>query len=169
VLAPPAPPDAPVVLVDRGLVPGPLVGAFLDEDAAAPSRPVEVTGRLVPLALQPVVPGSAPERRREWLRFDPARPDAVSALQAQLSRPLAPVAIEAEEGAAGALPRGGVTRPTSPVDHVAYALFWFALAIAAVGNWVAFGFHQAQQARRAADRGMLPSRAESAPERGDDG
>jgi len=162
------PPDAPVVLVDRGLVPGAALEAFLDEDAKAPSTDVEITGRLFPLALQPVEPGSAADRRREWLRFDPARPDAVAALQAQISRPLAPVGIEAEEGPAGALPRGGITRPVSPVDHVAYALFWFALALAAAGNWVAFGFHQAQQARRAADRGMLPSRAQSAPARGDD-
>jgi surfeit locus 1 family protein len=175
-LSPPAPPaqpllpvDAasPLLLVDRGLVPGPGLAAFLAEDATRAPDEVEVTGLLVPIALQPVAAGAAPEFHRDWQRFDPARPDAVAALQAQLSRPLAPVMLQAEAGTADALPRASITRPVSPVDHVSYALFWFALAAAAAANWVAFGFHQAREASRAAHRATLAAPAEGDSTEGD--
>lgn len=166
-LAPPAAADAPLLLVDRGLVPGPQLESFLVADASREAGEVEITGLVFRLALQPVEPSSAPERHRDWQRFDPARPDAVAALQAQLSRPLAPVLLQAEASAPGALPLAGITRPTSPVDHVAYALFWFGLALAAIAHWVGFGFHQAREARRAAHRARMAARPVGEDQEGD--
>jgi surfeit locus 1 family protein len=154
-LSPPSPADGPLLLVDRGFVPGSRLESFLAADLARAPADVELEGLVLPLAVQPVIPGSASERHRDWQRFAPARPDAVAALQAQISRPLAPVWLEAAAGAPGELPEGGITRPTSPVDHVSYALFWFAMALLAAGHWVGFGFHHAREAGRAADRARL--------------
>jgi surfeit locus 1 family protein len=152
-----APAGGDTLLVDRGTVPGQHVEAFLQEELAKAPVEVEITGLLFRLALQPVVPGAASESHREWQRFDPLRPDAVAALQAQLSRPLVPLGLQAAEGVAGELPVGGITRPVSPVDHVSYALFWFALAAAAAAHWVGFGVHRAREAARAARRATLPA------------
>lgn len=99
-------------------------------------------GLVSPLALQPVAPGSASERHRDWQRFAPARPDVVAALQAQMPRPLAPFWLEAAEGSPGELPRGGIPRPTSPVDHVSYAVFWFVVAALTAAHWVGYGLHR---------------------------
>lgn len=143
-LAPPAPPDAPVLLVRRGSVPGPELEAFLSEDRRREGEETTLTGLVQPLALQPVAPGSARERYRDWQRFAPARPDAVAALQAQVSRPLASIWLEAAPGAPGERPVGRITRPVSPVDHVSYALFWFSMALLAAAHWVGFGFHRAR-------------------------
>lgn len=151
-LSPPAPSDAPLVLVRRGSVPGAALESFLVRDRARADEEVTVEGLVQPLSLQPVTPGSASERHRDWQRFAPARPDAVAALQAQISRPLASVWLEAGPGAPGDLPVGRITRPTSPVDHVSYAVFWFAMAALAGAHWVGFGFHRGREAERAAAR-----------------
>ena len=154
-LSPPAPLDAPVVLVRRGSVAGPALDAFLAADLARESEETTVTGLVQPISLQPVAPGSAGERQRDWQRFAPARPDAVAALQAQISRPLAGVWLEAAPGPPGELPAGRITRPVSPVDHVSYALFWFSMAGLAVAHWVGFGFHRAREAQRAGAVGEI--------------
>ncbi len=152
-------PAAPLLLVDRGVVPAAELEAFLRQEAERAPGETEITGRLVRLSLQPVAPGSVSEPRQRWLRFDPARPDAVAALQAQLPGPLAPLLLEAGEGPPGMLPRGGIHRPTSPVSHVSYALFWFALALATIGHWIGFGIQRARDARRAAASATLARRA----------
>lgn len=144
-----APADAQLLLVKRGFVPAARLEAFLAEDLEREPADVELEGLVLPLAVQPSIPGSASERRRDWQRFAPARPDAVAALQAQISRPLAPVWLEATAGAPDELPEGGITRPTSPVDHVSYALFWFGMAALAAAHWVGFGFHRGRETERA--------------------
>jgi surfeit locus 1 family protein len=151
-LVSPASPDAPLLLVDRGFVPGMRAGSFLQEDASREPTEVEVTGLLFPLAIQDVVPRSVTEPRREWQRFDPSRGDGVALLQGQLSRPLAPLLLQAADGAPDALPVGGFARPTSPVDHISYALTWFGMALAAAATWVGLGFHTAREKERAANR-----------------
>ena len=150
-----AAPDAPVLLIDRGFVPAAGVAAFLERDRSEVPGEVALVGRVVPLALQDVAPGSAAAPRREWLRFDGARPDTVAALQAQLPRPLAPVALEAAEGPRGALPRGGITRPVSPVSHLGYAIFWLGVAAGAVLTWVGIGRQRPRDAEREARRARL--------------
>lgn len=162
-----APAAAPLVLVERGLVPGAQLESFLASDPARAPADVEVEGLVLPLSVQPVTAGSAAQRHRDWQRFAPARPDAVAALQAQISRPLAPVWLEAAEGPSGTLPAGGITRPVSPVDHVSYALFWFALAALAAGHWVGFGFHRAREAERAARRARLAAPPSGGDETGE--
>ena len=99
VLEPATSPDAPVVLVDRGFVPTHAAEGFLAQERAADSASVEILGRVLPLALGDVVPASASSPRQLWYRFDPAQPEAVAALQAQLTRRLAPVALESEAAA----------------------------------------------------------------------
>lgn len=145
------------LLVERGFVPAPALEAFLRDDAAAGAEEATVVGRVIPLALQPVAPRSAPEARREWLRFDGSRPDAVAALQAQLPFPLLPVAIEAQEGPTGSLPRAGLTRPVSPVSHLGYAVFWFGMAAGTVLTWIGLGRQRVRDAERAERRASLPA------------
>lgn len=145
------------LLVERGFVPATALEAFLKDDAAAGAEEAAVVGRVIPLALQPVAPRSAAEARREWLRFDGSRPDAVAALQAQLPFPLLPVAIEAQEGPAGTLPRAGVTRPVSPVSHLGYAVFWFGMAGGTVVTWIGLGRQRVRDAERAERRASLPA------------
>jgi cytochrome oxidase assembly protein ShyY1 len=84
-------------------------------------------------------------------------------LQAQLSQPLAPLLLQAAEGASDTLPVGGIARPTSPVDHISYALTWFGMALAAAATWVGLGFHTARENERAANRAASRARLGAHP------
>ncbi|CAG0959236.1 hypothetical protein MYXO_00660 [Myxococcaceae bacterium] len=148
-LDPPASASVAVVLVDRGFVPAAAAAAFLDEDLRREPRVVEIVGRVVPLALQDVAPASERTARRDWLRFDAARPEQVGALQAQLSRPLAPVALEAAQGSKREFPRASISRPVSPVWHLGYAIFWFGVSAGALLTWIGVGRQRARDGQRA--------------------
>lgn len=141
--------EAPLLLVDRGVVPLAALEAFLQADAGRTEDAVAVTGLVRPLRVQPVEPGSAQRALRHWPRFDPERPDAVAALQAQLPAGLAPLWLQLEADAGTPPLRAGIVRPQSPVDHLAYAAFWFLLALAAVAHWVGYGFHRSREQERA--------------------
>lgn len=158
--------DGTLLLVDRGTLPAPEAEAFLESEAGEETGPVEVVGLARPLRVQPAEPGTAPKSRR-WARFDAMRPDAVARLQRELPRPLAPVWLQAATDPAGRLAPVPVVLPSSPVDHVSYALFWLALSVAALLHWVGFGIHRARQAEREADRATL--RAGGAPGTGGEG
>lgn len=133
--------EAPALLVDRGWIPVSEGERFLHEPA--PSADVEVTGLVLPLGLGDARPGSVQPRRTEWIHFDPAR--SGPGLQAQLPYPLAPLMLQRQEDGGG-WPAGGVTRPTSPVDHRAYAITWFALAALALAAWLEHGLSQGRRA-----------------------
>lgn len=166
VLEPEASSAGGVVLVDRGFVPAHAAAAFLEADRAAPPASVAVVGRVLPLALGETAPGSADAPRREWLRFDGARPETVSALQAQLSRRLSPVLLESDAGPPGTLPRGGIQRPVSPVSHLSYAIFWLGVAGGAVLTWIGLGRQRVRDAERAAHRASIGA-SQSPPGRGE--
>ncbi len=138
---------SPALLVDRGWVPAAEAERFLHEPE--PSTDVEVTGLVVPLTLGDASPGTAPKRHTVWLRFDPE--GSGPALQAQVPYPLAPVMLQRQEDGSGGWPAGGITRPTSPVDHRAYAITWFSLAALALAAWLEHGISQARSLRPPAD------------------
>jgi cytochrome oxidase assembly protein ShyY1 len=157
---------ASVVLVDRGFVPTHAAAELLAREREGESAVVTISGRVLPLAPQEARAGSAVSPRREWLRFDVGQPEAVAALQAQLSRPLAPVALEAAEGPPGALPRGGITRPVSPVSHLSYAVFWLGSAGGALLTWVGLGRQRVRDAERATHRARIATSENSEERRG---
>lgn len=133
---------APALLVDRGWIPTSEGERFLHEPP--PAADAEVTGLVLPLALWKTRPEGAPQRRTAWIGFDPER--SGPSLQAQLPYPLAPVLLQREADPAGGWPAGGLTRPTSPVDHRAYALTWFSLAGLAAAAWLEHGISQGREA-----------------------
>ena len=134
------------VLVDRGWVPWARAGAFLDEDAERPEEgTAEVTGLLFELALEGARPAGGGTPRREWVRFDPRRHAAP--LQEQLPYRLAPFLVQRSDDGSGALPLGGIQRPTSPVSHVSYAITWYSMAAIAVGVWIGLGRQRARESR----------------------
>lgn len=137
--------EGAAVVVDRGWAPYPALGEILE--SPEPTGSVEVVGQVFPLPLEPVEPGSAEERRVEWVRFDPHRPGHPTALQAQVPYRLAPVLLQrqAEPGSAS-WPRGGLSEPTSPVNHVHYAITWYGLAAIALATWVALGLRGGREA-----------------------
>jgi surfeit locus 1 family protein len=140
----------PALLVDRGWIPAAEGERFLREPE--PSADVEVTGLVLPLELGDAPPGSAPQRRSVWLRFDPER--SGPAVQAQIPYPLAPVMLQRQEDGSGGWPAGGFLRPTSPVDHRAYAITWFSLAALAVAAWLEHGISQGRTPGPPADRAL---------------
>jgi len=145
ILAPLRTPDGFAVVVDRGWAPYPALAETLE--SGEPEGSVEVVGRVFPLAMEPVEPGSAERRRVEWVRFDPHRPGHPTALQAQVPYPLAPVLLQREAEPGSALwPRGGISEPTSPVNHVHYAITWYGLAAIALATWVGLGLRGGQEA-----------------------
>ena len=50
--------------------------------------------------------------------------------------------IEAEPGG---LPVGEPARPVSPVDHRAYALTWFSVAVLSLFAWIEYGRRRARE------------------------
>jgi len=142
------PDDRPALLVDRGWAPYGEAQAVLE---ATPREPVEVTGLFFPLAEPRSAPGTAERIRREWARFAPEREGHVSALQSQLPYRLSPILIQRDardEANADAYPIGEISRPSSPVDHISYAITWFGLALAAAGTWVGLGLSQGRGAAK---------------------
>jgi len=143
-------PDAPALLVDRGWAPYREIESVLEKGRTAASPVVEVTGLVFEMELGDAEPGSAEQRRLEWVRFDPSRAGYANALQAQLPYRLAPFLLQREDDGDDALPIGEMSRPGSPVDHVMYAVTWYSLGVAAFGTWVGLGISQARDRRRAA-------------------
>lgn len=144
-----SPADAPVVLVDQGWAPYAEIEGLLAPAAgqSAGASVVDVTGLVFEMKLGDAEPGSAEQRRVEWVRFDPARPGYGNALQAQLPYRLAPFLVQREPDDLEGFPIGEISRPSSPVNHVLYALTWYGLAVAAFGTWVGLGITQARERR----------------------
>jgi surfeit locus 1 family protein len=118
------------LLVNRGFVPNQELQAFLAADP--PPGPVRLEGVLRPLPRREL-PNVVPKRRLRWLRID------LAGLEAQIQRPLWPVALQRADDASGTLPRGGIEPPRSRVDHLHYAITWYSIAaVAAVFALVTF-------------------------------
>jgi surfeit locus 1 family protein len=143
--------DGRHVLVDRGWAPYARAKQILESPGNGGE--VELTALVLRMSLRAAPPGSAERRQVEWLSFDPGRTRHPTALQAQLPYLLEPVLLQ-RESADPALPLGEITPPTSPVDHLQYAAFWYVVALLALGTYVGFGFSQAREeaARKAAGR-----------------
>ena len=139
--------DGRALVVDRGWVPYTELERFLEDPPPRERGQVEVTGLVFALRLDPVEPGSAAVPRREWVRFDPTRPGHPTELQSQLPYRLVPVLVQREDGS-GEYPLGEIAQPTSPVDHVQYAITWFSLAAIALATWIGLGIVQGREARR---------------------
>lgn len=143
--------EARWIVVDRGWAP---LRAAAEARTRGPLGEVAVTGLFFPLRMAVSEPGAAEEVRLRWTRFDPANPAHAARLQAQLPYRLTPALVQRGPGAteAGAerWPEGGFAEPTSPVDHVQYAITWYSIAVAAVGTWVGWGVVQGRRPRDAA-------------------
>ncbi len=125
------------VLVDRGWIPERAVQDFLPREEEAPT--VDVTGLALELAVPSSGVGSRAKRRTHFGRFHPDRPGLVSDLTDQLPYALAPVMVLSIESGPGGVPFAEPSRPVSPVDHRAYALIWFAVAVLSAAAWVEYG------------------------------
>lgn len=136
------------VIVDRGWLPYRSLAEF----AARPPRvePEQVTGLLFHLDLTGAEPGSR-EPRVEWVRFDLGRHGPP--LQAQLPYRIAPLLVQRGDDGTGELPLGGYEGPRSPVDHRAYAITWYGMAVIAVAVWFALGLQRSRLSRGEAGAG----------------
>ena len=137
VITPMKTPQGPVVLVDRGFVPGTLKDPSTRPEGQVQGK-VEVTGLVRPAEKQaPFTPDNAPGDNR-WFWRDLA---SLKATMPALLRPhLAPFFIEAEARATpkGGWPQGGETRLTFKNDHLQYAITWFLLAGAVLVIYLVF-------------------------------
>lgn len=132
------------VLVDRGWIPHSAIEDIL---ASTESRPeAAVMGMVSPLPLRGQRPGTE-TLRPEWTYFQSLRHGPH--VQRSLPYPLAPYMVIAGEDGDEEPPHGGYSRPHSVVNHVAYAVTWFTMALAAAGLWVGLGFERGK--RGAAD------------------
>jgi len=144
-----AAPDAPRLLVDRGWIASGAIGPFRERDpAGGGDEPLHaLTGLVFPLAVEaaPVGPPELPTgvAVQTFAQFDPRKPLQAAALQAALPYRLLPVLLQSE-GDGSEQPIASLSRPTSPVNHLGYALFWFGLAVGAVATWIALGRERAR-------------------------
>ncbi len=146
------------LIVDRGWIPYRRQAEFLAQTGLG--DPVELRGLVFSMPLPPA--NSEPvTRRRTWIRFDPGEPRYVAALAAQLGVPLAPALVQREAIPGESAPLGGISRPESPVDHLAYAATWYGMAFAAFAVWIGLGVKNARD-RAGGDRRPMPP----APPRG---
>ncbi len=138
------------VLVDRGFIPEREIKNFLPPDAGAvtpaSAEPVTVHGLALELALRDAKPGSRDSRHTHHPRFNPDRPGIVKKINAQLPYELAPIMVQSSDTGPGGLPIGDVARPVSPVDHLGYALTWFAVGTLSLVAWIEFGRRRAREA-----------------------
>jgi len=136
-----------IIFVDRGFVPTRLADAAAMRTAAEPAGTVKVGGllRLAPNGKPGwFLPDNQPHEK-QWFWVDlPAMAGADGLAN------VAPfyIAADATPANPGGWPRGGVSLPELPNNHLQYALTWFALALAA-----AIIFTLAQRRGAAGSRG----------------
>ncbi|MFI5316406.1 MAG: SURF1 family protein [Myxococcota bacterium] len=112
------------LLVDRGFVAWQDADEFLAGEAAGTSERVRVEGVLQPLSAEALASGDAPPEGRlvHWNRVH------LGALERQLGRPLDPALLIRAPAPSDTAPIGELPEPKSLVDHVQYAITWFAIA-----------------------------------------
>ncbi len=128
------------VLVERGWLPHNQLEDTLER--MAEEADAQVMGMLAPLPLRGERPGEAP-LRTEWTYFQSLRHGPN--VQRSLPYSLAPYLLVAGEDRDEIPPHGGYERPHSVVNHVAYAVTWFTMAVAAAGLWVGLGFERGKR------------------------
>ena len=115
-----------LLLVDRGFVSFGDGDRFAQRDTARAPEPARIEGALEPLVREELAPGDdAPSGRMlHWNRLH------LGALQRQLGRPVeAALLVRAPQpGDADGEPIAALPEPHSRVDHVQYAITWFAIA-----------------------------------------
>lgn len=116
------------LLVDRGFLPSSEAEEFLRRDAAGSSLPARVEGVLRPLALEalPASEEPPPTRLVHWNRIH------LAALERQLGESLEPALLVRAPELGVESPIAELPEPASRVDHVQYAVTWFAIAAIAV-------------------------------------
>lgn len=117
------------ILVDRGFVPAAEADAFLDGQRGAPEVRVEGVLRALP---ERELASGAVERRTRWHNLQPA------ALERQLGRELEPWLLVSAGSGADTPPLPTPVEPTSTVNHVYYAIQWYAIAAVALIGATAF-------------------------------
>ena len=128
------------ILVDRGWLPHSEIRDVLARDVLVET--VLVSGMITPMPLYGQRPGESP-LQFEWTYFQPLRHG--SHVQRSLPFTLSPYLVIAGADGDKVPPHGGYERPSSIVNHIAYAVTWFTMAVAAAGLWVGLGFERGRQ------------------------
>jgi surfeit locus 1 family protein len=118
-----------LLLVDRGFLASNEAEEFLRRDRAGSNPHTSVEGVIRPLSREPLPATDVPPRSRllRWNRIH------VAALERQLGEPLELALLVRGPQPGVESPVGELPEPASRVDHVQYAITWFAIAaIAAV-------------------------------------
>jgi surfeit locus 1 family protein len=112
------------LLVDRGFVPWQDADRFLAGELASESERVRIEGVIRPLGAEALSQGDAPPEARlaHWNRVH------LGALERQIGRPLDPALLIRAPEPGETAPIGELPEPRSLVDHVQYAITWFAIA-----------------------------------------
>ena len=115
-----------LLLVDRGFVSFGDGDRFATRDRARPAQAVQIEGALEPLVREELAPGDAAPGGHlvHWNRLH------LGALERQLGRPVesALLVLAPQAGEADGEPIAALPEPRSRVDHVQYAITWFAIA-----------------------------------------
>jgi len=117
-----------LLLVDRGFLSLNEAEEFLRGDPAAADPQTRIEGVLRPLAQEPLAEGdeAPPARLVHWNRIH------LAALERQLGESLEPALLVRAPEAGIESPIAELPEPASRVDHVQYAITWFAIAAIAV-------------------------------------
>jgi surfeit locus 1 family protein len=119
---------AKLLLVDRGFLSLREAEEFLRGDSAGASPPTRIEGVLRPLVQEPLPEGEAAPTSRllHWNRIH------VAALERQIGESLEPALLVRAPEPGVESPIAELPEPASRVDHVQYAVTWFAIAAVAV-------------------------------------
>jgi surfeit locus 1 family protein len=113
-----------LLLVDRGYLALGDAEAFLQSDSAGTNPSVTVSGVIRPLTFEPLPASDEPPPAPQvhWNRIH------VAALERQLGESLEPALLIRAPEAGNDVPIAELPEPASRVDHVQYAITWFAIA-----------------------------------------
>jgi len=116
-----------LLLVDRGFVAFGEGDRFAAGEAARAPEPARIEGAIEPLVREELAPGDAAAPAARLLHWNRLH---LGALERQLGRPVEPVLLvrAPEPGDPESAPLAALPEPRSRVDHVEYAITWFAIA-----------------------------------------
>jgi surfeit locus 1 family protein len=119
---------AKLVLVDRGFVAYGDAERFLAADRARAPATARIEGALEPLEREELAPSDAPSGGRiaHWNKLH------LGALERQLGQPVESALLVRAPQPGDTEPLSALPEPRSRVDHMEYAITWFAIAAIAV-------------------------------------